>query len=67
MAKKKDNEEKKKTPATKNKGGRPRKVIDWEQLEKLCAMCETMGLISWSKAGIELLKNGELFKNPLDM
>lgn len=31
------------------------------------SLCETMGLISWSKAGIELLKNGELFKNPLDM
>jgi hypothetical protein len=36
MAKKKDNEEKKTT--TKNKGGRPRKAIDWEQLEKLCAI-----------------------------
>ncbi len=40
MAKQTENEskKKKKTPATKNKGGRPRKVIDWEQLEKLCAI-----------------------------
>lgn len=37
MAKKKDDEQKKKT-TTKNKGGRPRKAIDWEQLEKLCAI-----------------------------
>jgi len=37
MTNKKDNEEKKQT-TTKNKGGRPRKAIDWEQLEKLCAI-----------------------------
>lgn len=37
MTNKKDNEENKQT-TTKNKGGRPRKAIDWKQLEKLCAI-----------------------------
>ena len=39
MAKKKANiETKENAQVVKNKGGRPRKEIDWEQLEKLCAI-----------------------------
>lgn len=36
MPRKKSNTETSEKP--KNKGGRPRKEIDWEQLEKLCAI-----------------------------
>lgn len=65
MAKKKANiEAKENIQVVKNKGGRPRREIDWDQLEKLCAIhctgqeCASVLRVSYDALNDAIKKKG---------